>query len=222
MDNNKFFRVIWRINAILMLLASVLIIFTIAYDELYRRLHQPTYLGSSNFTTYEMDEDSKTIVETRWGYGGLEEIPGAPSWVISLRSELLNEDGLLELHFTRNLLFINAELGNSWLLSDGNNIIWNYEFVTTTDGETAAVLYDISNCMNNRCTEWSETAIYLSHTDGSGLTRLIDRVSRRIDQVMLDDNYLAVFYVQDEVAHATKVSLIDLTVIEDTTLAPVK
>jgi hypothetical protein len=76
--------------------------------------------------------------------------------------------------------------------------------------------------MNNECTEWSEKAIYLSRTDGSELTRIVDRVSRRVDQAMSDDEHLLVFYVQDGIAHAAKVSLRDFTVIESVALSPVE
>ncbi len=220
MDNSKFFQVIWRINAILMLLALVLGLVKIGYDELYKRSHQPTYSDTYNYSTFGIDESSESIRETRWRYGRLNKVTGESRLVLELTSELRNEND--SIYLTRNILFINAELGNSWLRSHNNSSIWNHEFLTTEAGEVLAVIYDIAECMNNECTDWSKTAIYLSRTDSSELTKIVDQASRRIGHEMLDDHHLVILYVQDEIAYAAKVSLIDFAVIENIALSQVE
>ena len=216
MDNNKFFKTIWRINAILMLLALIAVGSISAYKEVHRWLNPWSY-DTSNYSTFHTDADTGDIIETRWVYGKVQEVSGRSESVIPLLSE--RDQG----YTIRNLLFVDDDLGNRWVLSHNDSIIWNYELLAGgDDSEVAAVIYDISKCNDDWCEEQSGKSIYLSRPDGSELTQIVTGISRRIGQSMMDVNHVTIFYVKDEVGHAAKVSLRDFAIVQSEVLSPVE
>ena len=216
MDNNKFFRIIWRINAILVLLALIAVGSISAYKEVHRWLNPWAYYGTYNYSTSHTDADTGDVIETHWTYGMVQRASSSPGSIIPLLSERDQRRTI------RNLLFVDNDLENRWVLPHNDNIIWSYELLAVgDDSKVVAIIYDISKCNDDWCEEWSGQSIYLSRPDGSELTQVVAGSSRRIGQSTIDENNLVVYYVKDEQGYAAKVSLIDFTVTRSVELSPV-
>jgi hypothetical protein len=217
-DENRFFRFLWRINAILMLCALLLLIVKFVSEELDRRSQQP-YEFPSNYATYELDERGETVVKERWRYGGPSEVRGASSFVLPLVS---GGDAAEPSYQVRNLLFVDANLENgAWLLPDNQKHILSYEFLRFGDHDRVlAVLYEIKAADNAE--GGNGLSIYLSRPDGKELTPVVAGLDRSIGHAMTDERHLVVFYVKDGAAHSEKIALADFTVVESVALPPIE
>lgn len=224
MDNNKFFRFLWRINAILILCVLVLISGKFVYEEFYQQLYRESYESAYNLATYEVDPTGETVLEERWRYGRLNEVINTFSFVLPLYSIGNTDESSYQL---RNLLFVDVNLENSqWLLPDNQKNILSYEFLRFGDyGRVSAVLYEVTS----KETDVKELAkvgngvsIYLSRPDGKEFTQVVVGLDRSIGHTMINKHHLVIFYVKGGVAYADKITLSDFSVVESITLPPIE
>jgi hypothetical protein len=220
-DENRFFRFLWRINAILMLCALLLVIGKSISEELDRRSRQP-YEAPYNYATHEVDEKGGTVVEERWRYGGPSEVIGTSSLVLSLVSSGDADGPSYQL---RNLLFVDANLENSaWLLPDNEKHILSHELLRFGDRDRVlAILYEIKAADSAESVQGGDqSSIYLSRPDGKELTPVVVGLDRSIGHAMTDERHLVVFYVKDGAAHSKKIALSDFSVVESIALPPIE
>lgn len=215
MDDNRFFKLLWRVNALLMAGVLLFVSGQLVYDRIFQESES---VDSSllNVITYDVDETGATVAEG-WRYGPLDAVAGAPGLILPLYS-VGDADALGAGNFSlRNLLFVDAGLQEShWLLSDNAHTIARYESVRG-DKVARLILYEIHDQPAADIAPGEEghrTSIYLSRPNGQALTRLVTGVDRCIGHALVDEAHLAILYVRDEMAYAAKVALADLTVVE--------
>ncbi len=232
MDENKWFKRLWRVNAVLILL--VLVVGTGAY--VYRTVrgwfYEP-YYGTSNIRQLVLDATGDTVLKAEWRYGDPEEVPGTSRFIVPLnrvfrgdRDELLGFLGPT----LANLLFVDADLGaKRWFLPDNEKLGWTYELLTRGEGKdktTLAIRLGFSEESDEIDEEtgkkvWKKS-IYLARPDGTGHVRVIECVDRIIDEAVADESHLVVFYVKDNMGHAARIDLSDFSIVGSTKLQPIE
>jgi hypothetical protein len=209
MDNNRFFKFLWRLNAILAACALILAI----GDFIDTKLHQPsrqTTAGSYNIATYTVDERGETVKE-RWLYGKPNEVTGTSGFILPLYSIEGTGEPAYQI---RNLAFVDANLaGSRWLLPDQQRRILNYQLLRSEDHDKVlAVLYEIAD--QDAAQGENGISVYLSRPDGTELTPVITGLDRVIGHAMTDEQRLVIFYVKDGAGHSDMLAIPDLAVLE--------
>lgn len=222
MDGNRFFKFLWRMNAILILCVLVLVIGKFVHEAFDQPPNRKNYVP--NLVTYAVDPAGETVIEERWMYGRPSEVIGASSFVLPLHSIGNTDEPSYDL---RNLLFVDANLENSkWLLPDNEKHIASYEFLRFRDRDRVlAVLYEVTDkdVDDKEPAEGGNGAsIYLSRPNGKELTQVVASLDRILGHTMTNERQLVIFYVKDGMAYAEKIALSDLTVVESLALSPVE
>jgi len=229
-DDNKWFRLLWRVNAVLILLVLVVGIGAHSYKTVRGWFREPYYI-SSNVMVETLDESGDTVLKAEWRYGDPKEMPGAPGFIVPLHRVVRERDpsGYRGYRLT-NLLFVDAGLGvTRWLLPDNEKHISHYELLTYGEGEEKRPLAILCEIMEESDIVDEETgdkimkpSVYLARPDGTGLVRIIECVERRIDHAVADESHLVVFYVKGNMGHAARIGLSDFSVAGSTTLQPIE
>lgn len=218
MDDRKFFKVLWRINAIAIFCASVLIIGKFVADEFFQN---PYRSPAVNAVTYQVNEKGDVVSKEQWIYYGLRQLDGAPTLIIPLQP-------VTRLNYPspdRNLLFLTSDLqGGKWLFPDNQQDITEYRELHFGDNKnTLALWYEVieRTTKKEQATPAGKPSLYLSRPDGSELTQILNGYDRRIDQLLTDENHLVVLYVRDSRVHSALITLSDFKLIEDVELPPI-
>ncbi len=198
MDENRFFKWLWRANAILLACAVLLAIFSFVRGEIRNLRYVPSEI-LANMETYSVTEEGETVLEARWRYGDLRKA-GASNYAVPLYLLGDGEDPSSGRRTLRNFVFMGAGLENgTWLLPDNSRPILDYEFLTFGDDEQiGAILYEIL--------DGDKVALYLSRLDGEGLKQIVSDVDRYVNHV-IDGNHLMIFYVEAGKGHVAQIDL---------------
>jgi hypothetical protein len=215
-NDNRFFKTVWRINALLVMCALVLFIGKSIYDEFQRRSRQTDYYAYNN-ASYATNEKGDIIIKDKWAYGSPSEVTGVSVFVFPLF--LVGDPNKSESAYQiRNLAFVDNSLGYSkWLLPDNQKIILSYEFVESKDRDTVlAILYEILDKGADKA------SIYLSQPNGETFTLIIANVDRRMGQATIVGNYVIVFYIKEGTAYSTRIDLSSFSVVDNIALPVIK
>ncbi len=233
MDENKWFKRLWRANAVLILLVLVVGIGAQMNRTVSEWLYPSRYRLASNLSTYEYDESGDAVLKSEWRYGDPEKVPGASRFIVPL-NRVLRKDRDEELGYPGprlvNLLFVDADLVTKrWFLPDNAKMNWTYELLTRGEGKDKTTLairlgfWEESDEIDEETGKkiW-KTSVYLARPDGTGLVRVIKCVDRIIGHPVVDENHLVMFYVKDNMGHAARIALSDFSVVGSTTLQPIE
>ena len=200
MEENKIFRFIWRLNAVVILTAGVLAVAGLILSGIFivRDITQHNYVEG----TVNTEEDSDMVEE--WVLGSFEPVAGTPAVVASLVSDQAYAQGYFEkeTYSTRNLLFINTRSNaKRWLLQTNDHLVVDYHHLTETDRqqteEAKGFVYVIVKTDTNddkRLSDDDLKTVSASRPDGSHLTELVDGVDELIDYTLLDDAIVLISY----------------------------
>lgn len=191
MDNNKFFRAIWRFNGLLLSAACLLFAGRWVYERL-RPLDPRMYFGNNASASLEYQGH---IREAKWRFEDPREIGGSPSRVVPLR--LVGFKDASTESTVRNLLFTNTRAGSTWLLPDNRREILAWEPVQKPgESKVAALCYVIRSDAG--------VDVFVSAPDGTGFTKALSGVVRVVQMSGGNDDDIVVFFVRNEqllVAH---------------------
>jgi hypothetical protein len=220
MDNRNFFRVLWRINAVLIFCAAIWLIGKSVYDEFYRPYR---YSGSTaNAITVLRDEQGKVLTEEKWQYGVPEQVKGTTTVLVPLHLLRESKDGSSSRYSMRNILFTDAALSvGQWLFADNQHEILDRRVLEHADnGQALAILYIVTNAASatEEPVQDTKNSIYLSRPDGSDLKQVMEGMNRRLSEVVIDEDQVVIYYIQNGQVHSAKIDLANFEAIEDTTL----
>ena len=74
MDENKFFKSLWRVNAILITLVLILIVGEFVYRRIIDIWFNPTPESFYNLQTYRTNETGEMVIDAKWRYGTPQQI----------------------------------------------------------------------------------------------------------------------------------------------------
>jgi|GEM_PF-5529990 len=205
MDNIKFFRILWRFNAIMIGLASIIIIAALIYNLIERK----TSYQSSSVYLPESSVQAR-LEKEKWEFGGIKLIEESNTIVLSILSK--QKFYSKETTATRNYIFINAEKNSYfWLFNNNDYIIDQFSIVTKNDvirlwhydsehSDTELislyfVVYKTDTNHDDAIKTSDKATIALTKPDGTGYTEIesgIDKVEA--STVINDGKYLVLFF----------------------------
>ena len=221
MDDNKWFKLLWRVNAVLALLVLLGVLVQAARYRA-RRLW-PAEPMMANFYQMGVDAQGNPVVEGKWRYGQPYRVPGESQCIVPLHS-VDDADDASRYHEgpLRNLLFLTSDLKTArWLLPDNGRKIADWSFLQGKGNETTlGILLKLEDhtVTQEEPNTTPSVAICLCRPDCTGFTQVLDGVTRVIGSQVIADNSLLIFYVKDGAGHAARIATSDFTVVGRTRL----
>ena len=234
MEENRFFRTVWRINGIAILLLVLFVIGAGAYTFIREMLHRGDHPVIKNVA-----EDPQG--EEKWTLGTPKEIDGTQFIYIPLVSEKkdiaipqpsfgLSKIGYSRDYFapSRNLLFINKQTREMrWLFKDNRQLIADIDMVSILkpydkNRKIDAILYRVirkDTNGDNKLTSEDVADIAISFPDGTRYKEVFQSVERLFGALNLGGQDVLILYQSKGRGYASTIRLADMSV-QDTKEMP--
>ncbi|NEQ87560.1 MAG: hypothetical protein F6K26_48425 [Moorea sp. SIO2I5] len=218
MEDNKFFRFVWRFNAIVIMASGLLAIAVLAFAAI--EIVRSTTRERQGINILNVDDDSSSSQE--WELGNLREVDGTTYLMVPLYSDQSYTQSYYSksTRSTRNYLFLDSETGNSkWLFANNDYLIASDRFISGTNDKennrleskpVIAVLYQLIKQDTNgdgRLTNNDMLTIALTHPNGNDYQEVLTGVDRFLGYKVINANSLLILYQRDGIAYSAKVSL---------------
>jgi len=227
MEENRYFRTIWRINGVAIML---LVLFAIGAG---------VYIFSKEILHRNVPPVIKNVAEDpqgeeKWSLGSPREVDGTPFIYIPLVSEkkeisiphpgfaLMKVSGHNYFSPSRNLLFVNRETREMrWLFRDNKQLIANIEMLSVSfkryalDRKTDAILYQvIRNDTNGDKKLNSEDLadVGISLPDGSQYKDVLQSVEHIFAAMSLGGRDVLILHQSNGKGYASTIRLVDMSV----------
>ncbi|GAA4494704.1 hypothetical protein [Pseudaeromonas paramecii] len=226
MEENRFFKYVWRINGLLLLLVGLLAAALLAFTG------YQLYASSGLRAPHDLPRTTDTKTPSPRQLGTPVAIAGTPHVMVPLWADAVEKRD----YFSKsndnasNYLFIDGQHQTQhWLLPDNNRLILGSDLLSELgccdDKRTIrAILYQVVTADSNgdqRLSQQDAVTLALSRADGSGYRQLIPAVDRLLGQLPLDDHTLLLLYQKQGMGYAAWVSLTDLVLLKEQPLAKV-
>lgn len=229
MEENRFYRFVWRVNGVAIMLLLVLAIgaggYSIIREILQIGKHQPI------ITNVAADPKG----EEKWKLGSPQGIDGTAFIYMPLESENKSVDVLIPnlgsmvakrayggyFSPSRNILFINSQTRDmKWLFNDNKQLIANMQMLSVQkrneeNREIDAILYQVISKDTNgdkKLTAEDIANIAISNPDGSGYKEVIQSVDQLMGSMSIKGREVLVLYQSKGKGYAATISLQDMTV----------
>lgn len=203
MKLNKFFRWIWRVNALLLLVGGFVILTVIAvalYPSVKDFLRgNPVYHASDMVNVEE-----SAHIDSEWKLGGFRPIPNTNSMMSPVYSKQEYEIGLSSksASSTRNYFFLNsADKTTRWLVPTNKYLFLDdseiKENAADNNSKILAISYKLVKSDANgdgRLTQSDKQTFAISDTDGSNFTELVGDIDEFLGNEQQNSNSLLLFY----------------------------
>jgi len=226
MEETKFYKNVWRFNALVIALAGVLatILLLFATYTIYKD-------ASRNRQRNEIvNIDPKTNIEEVFRLGRVKHITGSKAVIVPLYSDQkfsLNYSASKSTASTRNILFSNmGDETNKWLLSDNKFLIVNHKLISEGHSydktrEVVVILYNIIKSDTNhdsRLTKNDKVTVSLSDPEGNSYAEVIKNTDTVLGAELLDKEAIAIMHTRDNKGYTTYVNLLTFKVIKEIAL----
>lgn len=225
MEDNRFFKYIWRFNAIILMITGILAIGVLLFGgyQIYSETTQQRNIR--NIVNIQGD----TEVKEKWQLAYLSSIDGTPF----VRIPLTSDQSYAQSYYSksassvRNYLFINTKNNEKyWLFKSNQFLVADSEFLTEQDYGDAnrtirAILYKVVKAdtdKDSRLTSKDIQTIGLSMPNGKAYTEILQGVDVFIGHKLLDKNTLLLVYQKKGIAYSANVSLADFTLSNEEAL----
>lgn len=213
MEENKFFKLVWRFNGLIISLAGILAIAVLLFIS-YKLIKDVT----RNRTTHNIvNVDEKSEIKEKWNFGQLSEITNKEIMMIPLQSDqTFNRTYFSKSsNSTRNYLFINTKTSQKWWLFDHTNYLIEHTKKLrlgdySSKEPVLAIFYQLvklDSNHDNRLSEKDLTTIALTKPDGSNYKEIITNIELIIDSKLLNKDELFLIYQKDGVTYSAILNL---------------
>lgn len=219
MEENKFFKLVWRFNGLIISIAGLLAIVVLLFASY--EIYKSTTRDRSTRNMVNVDEGEE--INEKWRYGQLNEVVGTNYFMLPLHSDQTFSRAYFSKssYSTRNYLFINTETSEKkWLFDHTDYLIQSTDRLRlgSYDSEepTIAILYTlvkIDSDQNSRLTIEDLSTIAVTKTDGSNYKELISGVELIVDHELINEKELLLIYQKSGVSYS---SILDLENLEIT------
>ncbi len=223
MKFSRFFKNIWRFNAILIALISILILFLLVLGIYRDRVNRVVDRG------VVVVNENTNIKETFY-LGKLNRIKGSEFVIVPLYARQRTDLGLYpdeKAISTRNILFADVNKGISkWLLPNNNNLISHYDPISNLDDKdqrVVAFLYQIISADTNqdaRLTEDDALSVALSLPDSSNYRKILDNIKSVVGYELLTPDRFAILYTKSDRAFICYVKLPEFQIVKEVSIPP--
>jgi hypothetical protein len=219
MEENKFFRYIWRINGLILLVAGIMAIGVLAFAGY--KIYGETTRDRSTRNIVNIQEDSE--IKEKWLLGYMEDIQGTSYVMVPLNSDQNYAQSYYSKSSSsaRNYLFINSKNNEQhWLFKNNKYLIADKTMLSeqgyrNEERNIRAILYQVikkDTDNDNRLTSKDLKTISISGPNGSGYKELIQGVDVFVGQRTVDENTLLIVYQKQGVGYSANVSLSELAI----------
>jgi len=229
MDENRFFKFVWRFNGIVLMVAAVLVIGVLSIAggyNIFRDSTREKEVRNIVNVTDETDSDEK------WKLGYLKDVVGTPYLMIPLHSDQSYAHSYYSKssYSTRNYLFINSDTNHKrWLLDTNEYLIMNDEMLSVEkydakDSKVRAILYHMvkeDTNDDNRLTHDDLSVVAFSKPDGTEFREVLSDLDVFIGHRVLDQNSTLLIYQKKGKGYSATLSLENLVLSTATELPKV-
>jgi len=213
MEENKFFRLVWRFNGLVISVAGILavgILFFVSY-----KLFQDVTRDRATSNIVNIEKDSK--LEENWRFGQLTKIDDDKTLMIPLYSDQSFDRAYFSKssNSTRNFLFINTHTSEKkWLFDHTDYLIETSDRLRFGDYDSdkpiIAILYQLVQLdtdKDNRLSAKDLSTIAISNPDGTGYMELLFEVEKIVDHTLLSETELFLIYQKGGVSYSARLNL---------------
>jgi hypothetical protein len=228
MDENRFFKFVWRFNGIVLMLAGVLAVGVLGFAgyKIFRETTREREVRNIVNVTDETDSDEK------WRLGYLQDVDGTPYLMIPLYSDQSYAQSYYSKssYSTRNYLFINSETNKKrWLLDTNDYLIMNDEMLSVEnydakDRKVRAILYHMVKEDTNgddRLTHDDLSVVALSKPDGTEFGEILSNLDVFVGHRVIDAKTILLVYQKKGIGYSATLSMEDLILSSATELPKV-
>lgn len=224
MNSEKFFKWVWRLNGLILLIGVTAILVIVSYEfskDRNYRAPEPIVVGIAE------DPEGKE----KWSLGHPTHVSGTDYMLIPLESENneVEEKGISRASKTysfysdyshapaKNILFLNYENNDTrWLFESVNQLILSVEeFPYSYSGNekqsvTKAIFYRVvtkDTSGDKKLSKEDEPMFALTRPDGTGFEVILHKYDRIMSKLILENGNLFILYQLDGIAYGEKYSL---------------
>ncbi len=210
-DDNKVFKLIRRINTLIIFGVGSLIFILLAFATI-SIFNAETRRSTKNVVNVEQTEEIDETMEL----GSIREVKGTTFLQLPLKSKQRYSGSYSSksTDSTRNYLYINSDnLEQNWLLDHNNHLIFDTDFLTKTKDKkikNLAILYQIIKSdtdKDNRLDRDDLKTLALSHADGKNFTEVINSADEILGHTITENNLLVVIFNKNEKSHLMTINL---------------
>ncbi len=224
MEDNTFFKSVWRFNGLVIALAGILSVGVLIFIT-YKLFNDVTReRNTSNIVNLEED----TEIKESWNLGQLSKLNDGKTLIIPLHSnQSFNRSYFSKSsNSTRNYLFIDTEtLQEKWLFDHTDYLIERSDWLKRDDynaeDPVIAILYQLvklDSDSDNRLSADDLSIIAIASPDGSNYKELINEVELIVDHTLLSKKELFLIYQKDNISYSAIIDLAKRTIIKTTQL----
>ncbi|MEE2730402.1 MAG: hypothetical protein VYA55_06235 [Pseudomonadota bacterium] len=226
MEDSKFFKSLWRFNAVLIAAAGMLAILVLIFS-LYMIFKEINGRKRGNEI---VNVDPQSNIEEVFRLGSIEHVKGSNSVIVPLLSDQffsLKYSGSKSTVSTRNLLFSDMESESSaWLLPSNQYLIVEHRQVNESgywdrDKDVLSILYHVVTSDtngDNRLTENDKITLSISTPEGKNHTELAHNIDEVLGYVVLDKNVIAVMFNRDNQGLIIYINVADFSISKEIVL----
>jgi hypothetical protein len=228
MEENKFFKLVWRFNGLVISIAGMLAIFILAFGT-YKLVKEVTR-ERPVVNIVNVEETSEK--EHKWKLGRLSEIRGTPYVFVSLESDQKIERSYYSKSSSpsRNYLFINTENNlKKWLYDHSDYLILSSSLLShgdynDKDKPVLAIMYKTVKSDTNAdklLSNKDKKTIALSSPDGENYKEVLSNIDILVGSRLTESNLLLVVYQRNGVGYSASIDLGNFKVIDEAELPKV-
>ncbi|MCW8864610.1 MAG: hypothetical protein OQK22_06940 [Colwellia sp.] len=213
MEDNKFFKLIWRFNGLVISVAGVLALGLLVFAT-YKLFQDVT---RERTTRNIVNIENNTEIKESWRLGQFSELNDRKLLMIPLHSDQSFDRAYFSKssNSTRNYLFINTETSEErWLFNHTNYLIERSDKLRLGDYNSnepiVAILYQLvmlDSDQDNRLSPDDLTTIAITKPDGSDYQELIKEVELIVDHTLLNKNELFLIYQKGGVSYSAVLNI---------------
>ncbi len=218
MEQNRFFRILWRFNAIVISLVGIVSLVCLLFGA-YQIFKDITRNRSShNIVNIENPDE----VKIDWSLGSSEKINGHFVLKIPLFSgqKYSQSNYSKSVKSSRNYLFINTETDSKhWLFNHNNYLVESAKELglggCQSEKVSLAIIYEVIKSDTNsdmRLTNSDLKTLAISKPDGTSYMELVTELDYVIDYDVVNDNLVYVLYKKNNVVYSASINLSNFAV----------
>ena len=223
MKRNKIFRIIWKIDSILILVVSLVVLVILGYAGY--RIYQEVF--RSREVSSIVNIESNTRISSEWKLGTFNRVEGTDYLMAPVYSAQTFQASYYEkgTSAVRNYLFVNAvDKSSRWLVPHNNYLFLASDKTWHSPNSGSSVVkwlrYEVVKSDTNqdgRLTSEDQRTIGISDPTGERYVELISDVDRILGYEMRDENNLLIFYRIDTKNFVAEINIPDrsITVTEE-------
>ena len=213
MQENKFFRLVWRFNGLVISVVGILAIGVLLFVAY--KLFQDVTRERTTQDIVNIEKNAK--IEENWRLGQFSKIKNENILMIPLYSDQSYDRAYFSKssNSTRNYLFVNTSTSEQkWLFSHTDYLIERTDKLRLGDYDSqediAAILYQLvklDSNNDNRLSPNDLTTIAITKPDGSEYKELIKEVELIVDYSLLNEKELFMVYQKDGAFYSVTLNL---------------